>query len=128
MNYLVDTTVFVDHLRGNNEATQFLEEKRPTISTVTIAELIQGTKNKKELKIVLGLVKNFSEETINLKVAKKALELLTDFSTSNGLKFMDALIAATAIFNHLILVTNNIKHFRFIPELEVLSHAQAFKK
>lgn len=127
MSYLADTTVFVDHLRGSTQATKFLEEKIPTISTVTIAELIQGVKNKKELKIVLNLVRKFPEETISLKISKKALEILTDFSISQGIKFMDALIAATAISSQSILVSDNVKHFRFISELEVVSHQQAFK-
>lgn len=126
MSYLADTTVFVAHLRGDIKATRFLEEKVPFISTVTIAELIQGAQNKKDLKIILNLVSKFQEEDINVKVPKKALEILTDYAISHGIKFMDALIAATALHKKLILVTDNVKHFRFISELEVRPHSEAF--
>jgi len=128
MSYLADTTVFVAHLREDIKATQFLKKEIPFISTVTIAELIQGARDKKELKVVLNLISKFPEEEIGLKVPKKALELLTAFAASHGIKFLDALIAATALSNHSVLVTENIKHFKFIPELKVLSHSEAFEE
>lgn len=128
MNYLADTTVLVAHLRKSKEATKFLEEKTPTISTITVAEIIQGAINKKELKIVLNLLGKFHEETISLKISKKAIELLIAFSASHGLKFMDAVIAATAASTQSVLVSDNIKHFKYIPGLKVLSHSEAFKK
>lgn len=126
MNYLSDTTVFIAHLRGDKKDTQFLEEVS-SISTVTVAELILGARDKKELKTILRLVSKFSEESISLRVQKKALEILTDFSVSHRIKFMDALIAATALNNKSVLTTDNVKHFRFIPGLEVLSHSETFK-
>ena len=39
-NYLVDTTVLIDHLRGKEGAAAFLEEFSPYISVVTIADQI----------------------------------------------------------------------------------------
>lgn len=45
---------------------------------------------------------------------------------SFGLLFLDGLIAATCIIRKNILVTQNIKDFRFISGLEVLSQKEAF--
>lgn len=127
-NYLVDTTVIIDHLRGNLLAKQFLEKNNPSISMVTMAELIQGARDKQELSSVIKLGTNLSQIDIDKKISKKSIALLADFHLSHGLLFLDALIAATAIENNLVLITKNTKHFRFIKELEVLSQEKAFTR
>lgn len=63
----------------------------------------------------------FNELSINRKISERALELLKQFYLSNGLKFLDALIAATALENKLILITGNLKHFNFIEGLTIAS-------
>lgn len=127
-NYLADTTVIIDHLRGNNKATVFLENFAPNISIVTMAELIQGSRDRRDQNFVVKTCASLSELSIDKKISEKAITFMKEFYLSNGLQFLDAVIAATAILSRLILVTNNTKHFRFIHGLEVLSHSEAFKK
>lgn len=119
--YLVDTTLLIEHLRGNKQAKVFLEDNSPNISTVSIAELIQGSRDKEELVAALKLVSSLSEITIDKKISNHATELMKKFYLSKGLKFLDALIAATALENKLILITGNLKHFKFIEGLAVAS-------
>jgi len=125
--YLIDTTFLVDHLRGNSKTGQFLEKEEPYVSTVTIAELIQGARNKEELAIVKKIYKNVNEIYIDKNISKKAITFLQELNLSSGLLFLDALIAATAIENKLVLVTKNIKYFKDIPTLQVVPQETFFK-
>ncbi len=118
--YLADTTVIIEHLRGNKQAKKFLEISSPSLSVVTLAELIQGSRDKRELTHVKKLVNNFPQLYINMNICEKTMQLLADFHLSHGLLFLDALIAATAIENKLILVTENMKHFQFIKDLKII--------
>ena len=49
------------------------------------------------------------------------------FYLSKGLRFLDALIAATALEHKLSLITGNLKHFRFIEGLITVSQEDIFK-
>lgn len=127
-NYLADTTVIIDHLRGDEKATIFLEEFNPQISIVTIAESIQGAQDKREQALAVKICESFPRLNINGRISALAVELMKKFYLSNGLKFLDALIAATALENKLVLVTDNLKHFEFIKGLEVVSQKEVFAK
>lgn len=126
--YLADTTVVIEHLRGNLQAKNFLEKNNPSISSVTIAELIQGSRDKQELASISKLCQSLSEAIIDKKISHKAIDLLHDLHLSKGLMFLDALIAATALENKMVIVTGNIKHFRDIPGLELIPQEIAFKE
>lgn len=123
-NYLADTTVIIDHLRGEKRATIFLEEFNPYISIVTVAELIQGAKDKREQASAVKLCASLSELTVNKKISDSAIKLMKKFCLSFGLRFLDALVAATALENNLTLITGNLKHFRFIKELNIVSQEE----
>ena len=126
-NYLADATVIIDHLRGEEKATLFLEEFNPYISVVTLAELIQGSQNKEEQTLVLKICASFPGLTISKSISDLSIELMSKFFLSQNLSFLDALIAASALENKLVLVTDNIKHFKFIKELKAVSHGSVFK-
>lgn len=118
-HFIADTTIFIDHLRQNPTATDFLKKYSPSFSTVSKAELIEGTRNKNELKTVDKLCSGFSENKINQAVTTLAIDLMEKHYLSHGLLFLDALIAATAITENLTLVTSNAKHFSFLPNLDL---------
>ena len=117
--YLVDTTVFVDHLRNKSWATDFLEREGLVISLVTAAELIQGAEDKIEQKIVEELVDQFEINWGSVKINRLGVKLMIKHFLKDNLRFLDALIASTALENNLILITDNIKHFKFIKGLKV---------
>lgn len=123
-SYLADTTLLVDHLRGDEKTRSFLEKNIPSISTVTIAELIQGSKDKREQHLAEKLSSSLPEAPIDRKISALAIKLMREFCLSHGLLFLDALIAATALENKLILVTGNLKHFKFIQGLKIVSQKE----
>ena len=119
--FLIDTTVLVDHLRGKNWAKTFLTRQNLFVSFVSYAELLQGARNKQEQKLVKELIRSFAVKWGSEAVNRTAINLLSKYFLKFNLRLLDALIAATALENSLILVTDNTKHFKFIPHLKVLS-------
>lgn len=85
-------------------------------------ELIQGCLNKEELKTV----KEFTRLNISTvvypdeKIFGKAILLLEKHATVDGLRTIDALIAASALSSGAALATANYKHFKNIPSIEIL--------
>jgi predicted nucleic acid-binding protein len=55
---------------------------------------------------------------LNAKIAQRFSFLLTKYE-AQGLRKADALIAATAWFTKLPLLTRNLKHYRFISEIKL---------
>lgn len=118
--YLADTNILIDHLRGEPQATKFLTDKSPAISAVTVAELFQGCRNPKQLAEVNTLISSFDLLHIDYSISNLAIKFVSDLYLSHGLKFLDAVIAATAIKHKLILKTKDVKHFKFIKGLEMV--------
>lgn len=117
--YLVDTNVLVDHLRGQQLAKDFLEQHTPSLSHVSIGELIEGVKNQKDLRAVHQTIDDLDSIPIDESVSKRAVTLIDEHFLVHHLDFLDALIAATAIEHRLTLVTANTKHFSFIRGLKI---------
>jgi len=101
---LVDTDVFVDHLRGARR----LQPGRDRIlySVVTRCELFAGREMEEET--VQRLLEAFGELPVDRAVAESAGRL----RRAGGLRTPEALIAATAIEHQLMLVTRNTRDFR----------------
>ncbi len=123
--YLVDTTVLVEVLKRNFRAKKFLEDL-PEISSVTFIELIQGCYSKRELAIVEKICEPLTQIRIDREISDFAIKLLRNYHLSHGLIFFDALIAAACILREKILVTENIKDFKFITNLQLISQKKAF--
>ena len=99
---LVDTDIFIDHLRGSAR----LEPGRHRLhySVVTRAELFAGNS---ATDLVSQLLAPFREVTVDRSVAERAGRVAREFQ----LRLPDALIAATALENRLTLTTRNRKDF-----------------
>ncbi len=119
--YLADTTILVDHLREVEAAKEFLINEAPHISLTSIAELIEGAKNKSHLRQINKTVSRLDIIPINEKISSLAVGLMQEYFLSNHLEFLDALIAATAIEENLTLVTANVRHFSPIKGLKLMS-------
>jgi len=78
-------------------------------------ELIQGTKNKKEVNSLVKNLNSFNTFYLTEDISRLAFSLIKDFSKSNFLQIPDALIAATAITFDIRLYTFNKKDFQYIP-------------
>ena len=115
---LVDTNVFIDHLRGYAPATAFFElskENNIIFSAVTETEIIVGkqcSENKKKEEILQFLSK-WQKIDVNNPIAVRAGDLAREY----GLELADAIIAASALINNAELLTRNVGDFKSIPNL-----------
>ena len=121
---LLDTTVLIDLLRGDERASNFIDTTRDSdtpiaISVISAMELVAGCRNNHEVAAVKALVTDFDLVHTYSAISAEAYNLMLRFSKSHGLTIPDALIAATAIVQEFELVSDNIRHFRMIPTLVV---------
>jgi len=109
---LVDTDIFIDHLRG---AVALVPGRhRLHYSVVTRAELFAGNT---ATNLSSQLLAPFRELGVDRAVAERAGRFAREF----GVRLPDALIAATAVEHGLGLVTRNRKHFDSIRGLRLRS-------
>ena len=107
---LVDTDVFVDHLRG---ATALKPGRhRLHYSVITRAELFAGNT---ATNLSAQLLAPFKELAIDRVIAERGGRVAREF----GIRLPDALIAATALEHQLGLVTRNVKHFQTVRGLRI---------
>ena len=120
---LIDTAILVDLLRGNTLAKSWLDGQPQgvaAISVVTVAELLAGCRNQGEQKAVemeLGL---YPVLWLSESISQLAITWYGKYHLSHGVGFLDCLIGATASLNHLELCTLNEKHFRPLPQIQLL--------
>ncbi|MFH1244682.1 MAG: PIN domain-containing protein [bacterium] len=123
--YLIDTCLLVYVTRGVEDKVRGLESLRgAVVSYVTYGELIQGVRNKQELKMVEEIVSDYTLDGGGAGVWQMAIEILKKHHHSDGIGLVDAIIAAQAILRDLVLITENLKHFRQIEGLVVKKLAE----
>lgn len=125
-SYLVDTNIWIHFLKGKygiREKILKIPSGLLCVSEITIAELTYGayhSSNKpKHLREVRLVRDNFRLYPISECLEEYAK--LRDILSRQGrtVENFDLLIAATAIHYQLILVTENVKHFKAIPKLRI---------
>ena len=127
MAYLIDTDTIIFALRGDHVVLEKFEENKNipiSISLITYAELVFGAKrsqNKQKNMIKVNHIRDiYTIEELNEGVMEVFADIKAKmFDKGIRIEDMDLLIAATAIYNELTLVTNNIKHFENIPNLKI---------
>ena len=119
---LIDTDVLIWYLRGNKKAYELIHSLNGfCISSVTYMELIQGMRNKKELKLLQRTFKNWDVTTIFIseEISAKALFYMQEYFLSNSMQLADSLIASTATTYGIKLITANDKHYKIVKDLEI---------
>lgn len=109
-NVLVDTDLFIDHLRGAHELRA--GKHHLAYSVVTRAELFAGTT---ATDAVAQLLAPFREFAVDRAVAERAGRIRRD----SHLRLPDALIAATALEHGLNLATRNHADFKPVTGLRL---------
>jgi len=109
-DFLIDTDVFVDHLRGAKELEA--RSHRVHYSVVTRAELFAWNT---ATEIVSLLLAPFREIDIGREIAERAGRLRRE----SGIRLPDALIAATAVEHKLNLFTRNRSDFEGVRGLRI---------
>ena len=119
---LLDTDVIIWYLRGNQKAYDLIHSLNVfAISAVTYMELVQGMRDKDELRQLKRTFKQWQVKTIYMseEISALALFYVEEYFLSHSMQLADALIGATCSNHGLILYTANDKHYRIINEIEI---------
>ena len=119
---LFDTDVLIWYLRGSSKAAKLIQKTQPRqISSVVYMELLQGARDKREIKIIRTFLKDANFEILPLteNIGHRASVYMEEYCLRTGMCVADALIAATAVENQLTLNTGNRKHYKVITEIEM---------
>lgn len=127
--YLIDTNILIEFMHGNETIWRKIREigiKNCCISEISLCELYFGAYYVKDTKY-------FAQEIERIRIIRKKFPIITTENNSElfgrikadlikaGLPIdeFDILLGSLSITNNLIMVTNNLKHFRRIPMLLV---------
>ncbi len=121
MSLLVDTDILIDYLRGFPDAVSYLEENvdRVSISAVSVAELYQGVRDGAERTALRSMTSAFTVLALTDEIAEIAGLYRREYGKQFGCGLADCMIAATANFHDLELVTGNEKHFKMLKAITV---------
>jgi len=125
--YLIDSDILIYFLKGKQEVVQRLSQipiDDLYISRINYTELIYGAYNSSKinqnLKVIEPFLDNFKvlefTKTSSLIFAKEKARLK---KSGDIIADMDLMIASIAIENDCTLISNNIKHFDRVHNLEL---------
>jgi predicted nucleic acid-binding protein len=119
---LIDTDVLIWVFRGNLRAAKLVEsipERR--ISIVTYLELIQGARDRDELRHIKSFLTAFGLEVqpLSENIGHRASIYIEEHGRGIAMRLPDALIAATAVEHGLTLCTGNRRHYQAVRELAI---------
>ena len=125
--YLIDSDILIYFLKGKQEAVEKISHipmDNLYISRINYTELIYGAYNsariEQNLKIIEPFLENFKvlefDKNSSLIFAKEKARLK---KTGNIIADMDLMIASIAIENDCMLITNNLKHFERVQNLQL---------
>ena len=121
LKYFYDTNVFIDYFSDRLENLDLFDEKfiienEVFISPIVRMELLSHPDiTEDEDKLFTELLDNFESVDIDFEVEKETILLRRKYK----LKLPDAIIAASAILEDAVLVTNDKKDFSRISELKI---------
>jgi predicted nucleic acid-binding protein len=119
---LIDSDVLIWFARGNLQAAAAVNAISDSyISAVSYMELVQGCRNKSELKVMQRAFKSNDHDVLPVThgISDLACELVEQYALSHSVYLADALIAATALVHDLVLLSANDKHFSAIKGLKL---------
>lgn len=124
--YLLDTNICIALLRGNRDIAQKLisiGESNCFLSVITLYELTFGAYYSKHEEQEVPKIKQFAEHfpIVSLLDSVDEYAIIKTRLRSSGILIDEfgLLIAATALSGNYTLVTDNVKHFQRIEDLEI---------
>lgn len=127
MKYLLDTNICVYWLKGNEQIEQkilFVGMDNVALSFINVSELYYGAYKSQRIDSNLNLVRQLTEQ-LDVVESDEAIneifgQLKADLESVGAIiDDADLFIAACAKVHGLILVTNNMKHFKRIKGLKL---------
>ena len=123
---IFDSDVMIWAFRGNRRALKAIDDAETrSISSVTYMELLQGVRNKVEMREMKRFLSKLSFSTlpITANISNRAVAIMEETALKSDLGVCDALIFATACERGETLLSGNKKHFKEV----VLLNAVEFK-
>ena len=119
---LFDTDVLIWAEKGNAKAVDLIEASEERfISVQSTMELIQGARSHSNIENVKSFLSDAEFHVLPLteNIGHRALIYVEEYALSSGMRSGDAIIAATAVENNVVLTTSNQKHFRAVRDLKL---------
>ena len=123
---IFDSDVMIWAFRGNRRALKAIDDaKSRAISSVTYMELLQGVRNKVEMREMKKFLAKLSFSTlpITANISSRAVAIMEETALRSDLGVCDALIFATACETGETLLSGNKRHFKEVA----LLNAEEFK-
>ena len=120
---IYDTDVMIWAFRGNRRALKAIDDAADrAISSVTYMELLQGVRNKDEMREMKKFLSRLSFATISVtaNISNRAMTIMEGTALRSDLGVCDALIFATACETGDVLLSGNKKHFKEVPLLNAM--------
>lgn len=120
---LCDTCVIIDFMNGRSQVLDEFTNNGTVlfINSIIEMELLQGARDKKELRIIEKKLHVFRLLNMQQDIFDLATEYVRNYRLSHNLALPDAIIGATAIFYQMPLFTYNGKDFKFLPEIQLVT-------
>lgn len=127
-NYLLDTDIVIYWLKNKypniNQKINKINDDCIFISSITVAELYFGAYNSDRIEentlLIADLLNEINVVVFDENGGKSFGEIKSELKRKGQIICdSDLFIAATAILNNFILVTNNERHFKRIAKLKI---------
>jgi predicted nucleic acid-binding protein len=120
--YLLDSDVIIGYLAGKipvsgMKTVSAIVDQIPRISVISQIEILRFNDTPDNETVLL----NFVNSSLIYSLSAEAVQRTIEICKQNKIKLPDAIIAATALIENLILVTRNIDDFKDISGLELLN-------
>lgn len=130
--YLLDTDIVIYSLKGHSTVKKNLErnlQETLKISIITLMELYYGAYKSQKVVSNLGKIKRIEDAIEIISLGRESAEIFAMLKadlqkTGTPLDDFDLILAACALSYGLILVTNNVKHFKRIQGLKLENWTQ----
>lgn len=125
MAYLIDTDIIIYSLKGHEKVRKWMYENQNIpkyISVISYGELTYGARKSNHPEKNTATVSRIGELFTIIDINQGIIEIFGEIKAKlekmgERIDDMDLLIASTALYMNMTLVTNNKKHFSRVPDL-----------
>jgi tRNA(fMet)-specific endonuclease VapC len=125
--YLLDTDTIIFSLKGHDSVEKNLRQHFHDpikISVITLMELYYGAYKSQKKESNLAKIKTLENSLEIITLGKESVEIFGIYKANlekagTPLDDFDLILASSALAHNLVLVTNNVKHFKMIEGLKL---------
>lgn len=119
--YLIDTNALIDYLgkRLPDNGMDFVNtiiDAVPNVSVITKIEVLGFNAPDKHYQLLV----QFMNDASVLELSNKVVEESINIRKNHKIKLPDAIIAATALVNNLVIISRNVSDFKNIKNLQLI--------